>query len=78
MSRSVVLVKWTDAAYYRELSAGEIPGVMEMETVGFLLGDSDGVVVIAHERCEDGSHRSVTTIPRPWIVSILSTHEGGE
>lgn len=66
----VLWVKWQDAAYFRDLPADTPACMVSMETIGWELPSSDDSLAIAHERCEDGSYRSVTAIPLAWIQKV--------
>lgn len=66
----IARVTWRDAAYYRDLPAHASPTPCDMQTVGWLIADEAGYIALAHETCEDGSYRSVTSIPREWIEGI--------
>ena len=65
-----VRVLWVDAAYYRELEVAEEAVPLDMMTVGVVINDEELHIAIAHELCEDGTYRSVTSIPKAWIKEI--------
>ena len=53
------------------LTAAEIDGLMELQTVGWLIQQNDEFVTVAQERCEDEDrYRDVMSIPRANIVKM--------
>lgn len=65
-----VRVLWEDAAYYRDLNVAEEAVPLEMQTVGVLIHEAETHIAIAHELCEDGTYRSVTSIPTAWVKEV--------
>lgn len=68
-----VRVRWRDAVH----DAGQVEatyvhdsGPLDMESVGFLVSDSSGCVVIAQGRTGDGSWVDCLTIPRECIEDM--------
>jgi len=70
----IVRVLWVDAAYYRELEVAEEAVPLEMFTVGVVIHEDDNCLAIAHELSEDGSYRSVTSLPKAWIKECEDLH----
>lgn len=74
----IVQVIWTDA----ETSQGwehmdeEKPTVPEVVTVGFLVKESDSVVLVASTIGHDRSHNSRISIPKGMIKSVTVLRKG--
>ena len=65
----LVLVMWRDAAFNLDRE----PGVLPLETVGWLVRTDEDAVCLAGEREEGGGGlaRSFTSVPRECITQIL-------
>ncbi len=68
----LVVVKWLDAAsQIGPVTTAEIANKgIERMTAGWVIKDSDYCLTIGSDAAEDGSWRSVTFIPRAYIIGI--------
>ena len=70
----LMIVTWLDAYLIHEVDDPSTlsPGCL-MQTVGFLVKETDEQVSLAHERSlEDGTLRSVTTIHKSYIKEMVT------
>ncbi len=72
--KPIVLVRWFDAwqngaMFYHQ---GRDYEPLEMRTIGFLMEETDTVVVICHdESSENGGYRCLSSIPVINIIEII-------
>jgi hypothetical protein len=68
----IAVICWRDATSRDgPVTLREIDGLMELQTVGWLIQQNDEFVSVAQERCEDEDrYRDVMSIPRVNIVSM--------
>jgi hypothetical protein len=64
--RTLVYVRWFDASYQRgECTEDELVPVVELESAGLLVAESDQTISLALDRYdEDGSWRHIEHIPK--------------
>jgi hypothetical protein len=70
---TVAHVRWFDAAIQTGLPCppGEVTGVLENESAGLLLRETDRLITLALDRCLDtGEVRLILTIPRENVRSV--------
>lgn len=71
--KPIVLVRWGDAwhhggKYYEE---GEDYEPIEMRSLGFLMEQTDTVIVLATDNSAEGGYRKLDSIPVVNIIEII-------
>jgi len=71
--KPIVLVRWGDAwanngRYYDESDDYE---PIEMRSLGFLMQQTDTVVVLCTDNADDGAYRKLSSIPVVNIIEII-------
>ncbi len=72
--KPIVLVRWGDAWHHgsRYYTKGDDYEPIEMRTLGFLLEQTDTVVVLATDNsAEEGGYRKLDSIPVVNIIEII-------
>jgi len=70
MNEPLVLVRWRDAWFDFEAGSSGWPDEYIVQTVGYLVRDTEDIVSVAQEALANGDWRAVTHIPRPIIQGI--------
>jgi len=68
----VVLLRWSDAQFVLDVYGDEVPGPIEVCTVGLCLQDDDEGVTVASEWFPEDPehHRAVTSVPRGMVICV--------